>query len=245
MSTAPQFLVSVRNANECESAYFGGADIIDVKEPNNGSLGMADLDVLREIRGRLKSLDPEARLSIALGELSDWFDSDGLLPSAKTRAEQISALGPQYVKLGLTGRAEWRKDWAAVRALPFGPTTWVAVAYADSERASSPRPEEVLAEGLQIGCGVLLIDTFRKDGTSLLDWLDHDRLQALSAKTHDAGMKLALAGKITAQSLPVIGRFTPDIVAVRGAVCDQGVRERGVDQCLVADFRRQLHGGSL
>lgn len=243
MQIAPQFLVSVRSANECEAAYCGGADIIDVKEPNNGPLGIAAPDALREIQVRLKSLAPDARLSIALGELSDWFDSGRLRSSAKTRAEEISSLGPQYLKLGLTGRLDWRDDWAAVRALPFGPATWVAVAYADWERAFSPGPEEVLAEGLRVGCEVLLIDTFRKDGSNLLDWLDQDGLLQLRRETLASKMKLALAGKVTLECLPALREIRPDIVAVRGAVCDQAVRERGVNQCLVANFRRQLHHG--
>ena len=61
MPITPQFLVSIRNANECEAAHFGGADIIDVKEPNNGPLGMADLDALRQIRDRLHSINPDRK----------------------------------------------------------------------------------------------------------------------------------------------------------------------------------------
>ena len=38
----PGLLVSVRSAAEALSALAGGADVIDVKEPNRGSLGAAD-----------------------------------------------------------------------------------------------------------------------------------------------------------------------------------------------------------
>ncbi|MFO0975207.1 MAG: (5-formylfuran-3-yl)methyl phosphate synthase [Planctomycetaceae bacterium] len=240
MSSSPQFLVSVRNANECEAAVFGGADIIDVKEPANGPLGMADGRTLQAIRDRLTTLDTAAPFSIALGEISDWFEGPALRRGADLLAEEICHLNSEYLKLGLTGRAAWREDWAKVRELPFGRVTWVAVAYADFSRCDAPSPEEVLAEGRKTGCGVLLIDTFRKDGSSLLDWMERDRMKRIQIETSAAGMKLALAGKVTTESLPDILEICPDIVAVRGAVCEQGRRERSVDQCLVAGFRREL-----
>ena len=39
-------LVSVRCADEVATAVDGGAEIIDVKEPSHGSLGMATLETL-------------------------------------------------------------------------------------------------------------------------------------------------------------------------------------------------------
>ncbi len=42
--SASSLLVSVRNEVEAEMAIGGGADLIDVKEPANGSLGMASVE---------------------------------------------------------------------------------------------------------------------------------------------------------------------------------------------------------
>ena len=41
-SAAVRLLVSVRNASEARAAINGGADVIDIKEPDHGPLGMAD-----------------------------------------------------------------------------------------------------------------------------------------------------------------------------------------------------------
>ena len=41
-----RLLVSVRNAEEAESALQGGADILDAKEPANGALGKVDATTL-------------------------------------------------------------------------------------------------------------------------------------------------------------------------------------------------------
>ena len=47
---APGLLVSVRSAAEALAALAGGADVIDVKEPNQGSLGAADDDTISGCR---------------------------------------------------------------------------------------------------------------------------------------------------------------------------------------------------
>ena len=45
----PRLLVSVRNADEAIAALAGGAHVIDVKEPERGSLGAADTSAIAEI----------------------------------------------------------------------------------------------------------------------------------------------------------------------------------------------------
>lgn len=240
MSVPSSLLVSVRNADELEAAHFGGADIIDVKEPDHGSLGMAPIDALRSIRERCLQLQVSNPISFALGELSDWFNRVGLHADAASKAIAIGSLQPHFVKLGLTGRKDWRSDWASVRALPFGSVNWVAVAYADFQNAGSPMPEQVLEEACSAGCGVMLIDTFLKDGRGLLDWMTERQLSQIRSATKQAGIQLALAGSLSVATLPVILKAGPEIVAVRGAVCDRGDRRKGVDQCLVAGFRRKM-----
>ena len=65
-----QLLVSVRSADEARSALAGGASIIDVKEPDHGSLGPAPWSVWREVYTAVSTAAP---ISVALGELPDWL----------------------------------------------------------------------------------------------------------------------------------------------------------------------------
>ena len=50
----------------------------------------------------------------------------------------------------------------------------------------------------------------------------------------DRGALLALAGGLTADRLDEIASFKPDIVAVRGAACEDGDRNRDIDPARVA-----------
>ncbi|MCY2963839.1 MAG: hypothetical protein NT069_09370, partial [Planctomycetota bacterium] len=72
LNAPPRLLVSVRSATEARAALEGGCDILDVKEPSRGPLGMADLSVIREIASAAQSLYPTVSLSVALGEARDW-----------------------------------------------------------------------------------------------------------------------------------------------------------------------------
>jgi uncharacterized protein (UPF0264 family) len=116
----------------------------------------------------------------------------------------------------------------------------VAVAYADHDRANAPAPDEVLTAALETNCSVLLIDTFVKDGTSLLHWLNVEQLAGLRKKTSAHGLQLALAGKVTLADLPLLLPLQSDIIAVRGAVCQAGVRTATVCEALVAEFAARL-----
>ena len=62
-----RLLVSVRTAAEAQSALAGGADIIDIKEPNRGPMGQADAAIIQAITATVGS---QAPVSAALGDLN-------------------------------------------------------------------------------------------------------------------------------------------------------------------------------
>jgi len=238
-----QLLVSVRSPQEALAALEGGADIIDVKEPSRGSLGAASLSAIIQITQLVRQARPETWVSAAMGEVADANDPAG----NETSHEFLGQLN--YLKCGLSGlrgqddSVTWKQAWAGVRQRYHSSditTPWVAVSYADWERSRSPTPLEVLAEGARFSAPVLLVDTFQKDNSNLLDWLDDTQLRQLRDATHDVGMKLALAGRITIESIPDICRHSPDIVAIRGAACDQGRRSGTVTAERVRTFRARL-----
>ena len=269
-SGIPRLLVSVRNAEEAVSAIRGGADIIDVKEPAHGSLGRASLESLTAVAKCLRdamadtgrALADPVPLSIALGEVEEWrsvspyFGQGGSVRSiagthgtSDSLCELISQLQPRYLKLGLSSANAasslafaWRNAWIDARCRFEGDHEWVAVVYADYHRANAPTPDEVLDAALETNCSVLLIDTFVKDGTSLLDWLSVEKLAVLRKKSYAHGLQLALAGKVTVLELPLLLPLQPDIIAVRGAVCESGVRTATVCEELVAKFVARLRG---
>ena len=263
-SGSPRLLVSVRDANEALMAVRGGADLVDVKEPDHGSLGRASIEDLRAIadvlkihqqrtgRGRIDTV----LLSIALGEVHEWSESSGInfvqqlkassCQTSDALCEAISELQPGYMKLGLSQviaagvtRAGHRGGHCEGPQV-HGDHRWVAVAYADYKRAHAPVPEDVLAAALETNCSVLLIDTFVKDGTTLLDWMSVQEIASLRKATSAHGLQFAVAGRVTLLELPSLLPMQPDIIAVRGAVCERGERTAAISERLVAEFLERL-----
>ncbi|HEX3152158.1 MAG TPA: (5-formylfuran-3-yl)methyl phosphate synthase [Gemmataceae bacterium] len=209
-------LVSVRSAAEACAAIEGGADLIDIKEPQRGALGAADLSVIEEV---IAEVGERAPVSVALGEWRDW--SRTRLPS-----------GIQYMKLGLAGLTTHEAHAAAqeIRNRP-GPIP-VMVAYADHRRAASPDPAQLIKIAIDLRFSTFLIDTFVKDGTSLVDWLDWRTLVNFRQQLSNANLSLALAGSLSASLIRELRPVEPAWFAVRGAACAGGRMGTVLAECV-------------
>jgi (5-formylfuran-3-yl)methyl phosphate synthase len=226
-----QLLVSVRSASEAAAALRGGAAVIDVKEPAQGSLGRASdgviEDVVRVVAGRLP-------VSAAMGEFVDTF--------ADTLPTCLNSLS--YLKWGLSRYENWEEDiWQNELAILIHhladrqPTARVvAVAYADWQRARAPKPEVVWDFAALNPVGAFLIDTWQKDGSTLLDWLSLDEIEQLRANCRRDGVPMVLAGSLGPAEVRTLLPLRPAWFAVRGAVCQGRRREATIDE----DVVRQL-----
>jgi uncharacterized protein (UPF0264 family) len=217
--------VSVRNATEALCAARGGADIVDFKDPQRGSLGRADNERVHEAVLALRDASTDGGidqpLSIALGELQEL--DDALIQSLRRLPAEVG-----FAKLGLAGlgdRSDWIGRWTETRTrvedAVARPLQWVAVAYADVGEAGAPRVEEVAAAASQTHCAGVLIDTFSKTGGRLLDHFDASSLTTIREQVQQQQMLFAIAGRLRLMDLSQLQEVRPDIVAVRSAVCDQ------------------------
>lgn len=261
----PRLLVSVRDRDEARSAIQGGADIIDVKEPQRGSLGMADPDAIASVLDVVQAEAPGTPVSVALGELVQWpTGAVHSLPAvvrshslpAGSGTDSPPARSWQWVKAGLSETSRdgsltiaWKTRWQqllAELALPSprasrGGRAAVAVCYADGPRCAAPSPDAVVDAAVELGCGAVLLDTCVKDGSHLLDWLPPAELLRIGDRCRAEHLRFALAGRICESQLSELRALQPDIVAVRGAVCEGNDRRARVTRQRVRDFRRALH----
>lgn len=236
--TPPRLLVSVRNVSEALAAIEGGADILDLKDPSRGSLGMAPPQQIAAVAKFLRACYSTVPLSAALGELGDWH-----------RVSDVPQLPTdlRYLKLGLAGmraEAHWQHRWLETRQTFDGIADtefqWIAVAYADWRPANSPPPLDVAAAAIETGCVGVLIDTWQKSGKSLLDWISPEDLHSLMEFVRGHGLMVALAGSLRREHLPAIAPLRPDIVAIRTAACRDEQRDSPIDAADVRDFHAAL-----
>src|SRR5260370_22224060 len=183
-----KLLVSVRSAEEAQAGLDGGASISDVKAPLLGSLGRAPTATIADVITRIAGRVP---VSAALGDLSDH------------RGDSSEALNFQelnYVKWGLAGtNARWKPKLldAARELAAFNPTCLpVAVAYADCQLALAPTPDAILDFVRDYAWPVFLLDTWSKDGSTLLDWLALEELRRFCEVCRKDVIPMARAGPL-------------------------------------------------
>jgi len=232
-----RLLVSVVDVVEAREAYLGGADIVDVKRPSEGSLGACPPRVIKEVREALPS---SVEVSAAIGDFPD------LPGSASLAALGAAVAGAVYVKVGVYGPRT--VDSASkllgevvdsVRGFKQGVKV-VAASYADYARAGCLSPWEVLEAGRRADVDVWMVDTKVKDGSPLLDFLGLEELRGLVEEAHAHGMEAAVAGSLSLGHLDIVKEAGADVVGFRSAACG-GDRVNGrVQRELVEELRRRL-----
>lgn len=227
-------LVSVRSASEASVALAAGVDVIDVKEPNRGSLGAASTETIAEI---VQVAGARLPVSAALGELLAWEPGD---------AARLPA-GLSYAKFGLAGcakEANWPDLWrAATGSLPASVRP-VAVVYADHVAACSPTAEAIIAAAESIGAAAVLVDTFDKRGGNLLSHWTLDQTRWLIDQAQSRKWLSVLAGSLTAAAIARLLPLAPSLIAVRGAACAHN-RTGEVDAARVGQLMRLVNSSGL
>jgi uncharacterized protein (UPF0264 family) len=98
----------------------------------------------------------------------------------------------------------------------------VAVVYADMASPADPALLAFVPIAARAGAVGVLLDTANKRAPGLRALVPPPMLAAWIAKAHDAGLVVALAGKLTADDLVFVRDAGADIAGVRGAACDGG-----------------------
>ncbi len=217
----PGLLVSVRTAAEALTALAGGADVIDVKEPDRGPLGRADDETISAV---VQAVNGRAPVTAAMGELIDLIDA------RKRGDSRCLAPGVSLFKIGMAGcaaLADWRSRWEAGNTLLAASSSSreaqpVAVVYADWRVAQSPRPEDVLTAAIERRCPVLLIDTCSKSAGSLFDHWPAQDLERFLDRSWRQNLAVVLAGSLAGQHIGAAAQLSPDLIAVRAAACEGG-----------------------
>jgi uncharacterized protein (UPF0264 family) len=227
-----RLLVSVVDVTEARAAATAGADIVDVKNPAEGSLGAPSPGVIAAVRAAVPA---EVPVSAAIGDMPD------LPGTAALAALGAAHSGATFVKVGLWGASTEADAVALLRTVrgAVAEAVVVAGAYADARRVPhAPLAPELLPRVARAaGVDVCLLDTAVKDGRGLLDWLSPEALTALVDEAHELGLELALAGALRAEDLPVVCATGADIVGVRSAACAGERRTGSLDPARVRALR--------
>ena len=228
-------MVSVQDLYEAKQALKGGADIVDVKNLQEALVGSAHPNVVKQVRDEVPSAH---HASVTLGVVPDQI---GTVAMAVYAAGVIDATS---VKVGFMVRdygLALESLIACKEALEGSNTKLIGSLFADNllyEGGLDPNLMVKLAK--ESKCDGFLIDTLVKDGRNLFDFIPEERLKEMVLEGKELGMSTALSGHLKMSDIDELSRVNPDIVGVRGAVCQKGDRDSRVHWESVAEFKKEL-----
>lgn len=205
-------------------AAFGGADIIDIKNPDEGPLGASFPWIIRRVR---QVTPTNIEVSCTIGEAPNRPGSIALasLGAAST--------GVNYIKAGLFGLKTAEEAVYLIRnvtqaAKDYNPAIKVVVSgYADAIRVGTVNPMLVPKIAYESKADIAMLDTAIKDGQNLFTFLTKPQIRSFADKAHGYGLKVALAGSLQKEDLPEVYALSADVAGVRGAACTSGDRVNG------------------
>lgn len=231
-----KLLVSPINIEEANICKLGGADIIDVKNTKEGSLGA-------NFPWMIKAVSEIAGIIPVSATIGDFNYKPG---TASLAALGAAVSGAEYIKVGLyniqtreqaldmlTNIVRSVKDYDNNKKV-------VASGYSDYKRINSISPLDLPDIGRDANIDVVMMDTGIKDGHSTFEFLTELELTDFVAKARSLGLQSAIAGTIKFENIPALKRIQPDIIGVRGCVCG-GDRNSVIKKELIERLKYEIN----
>ncbi|MCJ7479044.1 MAG: (5-formylfuran-3-yl)methyl phosphate synthase [Candidatus Nanohaloarchaeota archaeon QJJ-7] len=215
-------LVTVVNPRELETVEESFPDIVDIKNPEEGSLGAPAFGTASKV---MEEIPSSVETSIAVGDVPS-------LPGTVSLAVHgASSLDPDYIKIGLHGPETLEEARKVVQASVDASdgSNLVVAGYADYDRIDSVPVEELPGIAAESGADVVMIDTAVKDGNTLTDHLQVRRIEEFVDEAHDKELLAAVSGSLSVEYVDQLRSTGADIFGVRGSVCSDGKRDTSID----------------
>jgi uncharacterized protein (UPF0264 family) len=227
-----QMLASVTTLQEALIALEAGVDIIDLKNPAEGALGALPLSAIRQI---VVAIDGRKCISTTIGDLP--MQPKVLLQSVK----RVMDTGIDIIKVGFFANNNHLNDdsLACIRALkPVAAkgARLVAVMMADQNPCL-----ELLSDFKRAGFYGVMLDTAKKDGNSLLEYILYENLQKFISDSLGFGLKVGLAGALKLEHISALVKLSPSYLGFRGAICTNLQRNSPISRFKVIEIKELLY----
>jgi uncharacterized protein (UPF0264 family) len=215
-----RLLASVQDEREAQIALEGGADIVDFKDARKGALGTLDP---RIVTGALLRLNGHVLTSATAGDCP--LDPAVIVPAVL----RTGAIGVDYVKIGLLPGPDLT---VCIQALAPPATQYRIVAVFFADRGV---PQEAFVHLRNAGFAGAMLDTYDKRGGGLRHHMSDRALRSFVRSACELELHTGLAGSLTIEDIDALTGLEPDLLGLRGALCEAS--DRG--SALSADRLRQ------
>lgn len=220
----------MRNAREAALALAAGADVVDVKEPTRGGLGRADAQVVQQVVRVAATRRPVTAAAGAWGELA-----------IEPLADWAHTAGAAVIKLGIAGPPNQTAlgRLAALRRIAPPGAMLAPVLLADCWGPAPPSVGQVVQLLDALATEWVIIDTNNKNAGNLFAYWRAAPLGQLIRSLQSRGVGVGLAGGLRGPAIDTAHTLAPDVIGVRGAVCDHG-RQGNLSPGAIVSLTKQL-----
>ena len=215
--TKSSLLISVKNIEEIKKVR-KYADIIDLKNPNDGALGAWKINQLIKVTNIYQN---KICLSATLGNI---YNNEIIFKELF----KFDKIGLEYIKIGIFHDSinELEKFLNSLKYKKIQ-TKLVAVFFAENKKIISYLKKNI---GIFTNSkfNILLIDTLNKKSEGLLEIYTLEFLKSLVMSAKKNKIKIGLSGKIKKDQVLKLLNFNPSIIGLRSAVCEKFERHQEI-----------------
>jgi uncharacterized protein (UPF0264 family) len=231
-----QLLISVTSIKEAQVALECGADIIDLKDPEQGALGALPLARISEIVTFIneKSGLESIAISATIGDLP--MDPDLLLRHVLA----LSQTRVDIIKIGFfrhhdSELTDSQSCLDALMSIASSGVKLVAVLFVEDAY-----PASLVTAIKNAGFYGVMLDTADKNSTTFLDYFTADEVKAIAKNVQAHGLLFGLAGSLNLQHVRLLGEIAPDYIGFRGGVCINHQRKSKLDPEKIRAIRKAI-----
>lgn len=223
-------LASVSNLNEAQIALEENVDIIDLKDPAQGTLGAVTTEVALDI---VELVSGQCLVSATIGDL----------PMQATLIGQaiftMASTGVDIIKVGvfddLTDEVMASLKEQAINGVKGfnGQQFTIVIVFFVDKGLDLDKISDLAKAGIR---GVML-DTADKTKGNLRTHMQDKELQSFVMQAKSYGLLAGLAGSLRASDIAPLLEMEPDYLGFRGALCQDNCRIQRIDSSAVRKIR--------
>ena len=220
-------LASVRNLEEANLVFNGGADIIDLKEPNFGALGAAPTKIIHQV---VDELWEKCVVSATIGDMP----ADAL--AIENKILKIAESGVDYVKVGMFSERHIDSCLPKLVHCANKGIAIIAVFFADMDL----NIDLVLHAAHKAHFKGVMLDTARKENGNLLKHKNILQLEYFVNRAKQLNLITGLAGSLKIEDVPTILKASPDYIGFRTALCSENQRTKQLHHNAIEKVRNSI-----
>ena len=213
-----KLLVSIRSIEEVKVVNGLNIDIIDLKEPQNGPIGMLDFIDIKKIVVALRD-------NKFCGKISTTFElSDGNLSRNEiAKIEDLGSVGLDYIKIGVSADGntsenlkQFTESLSKIKHLVLENKLILVLMITD--KYSFKFVKSISPSMVKKFSGIM-IDTLDKENGSVFDIVNLTELKIIKEFALENNVDFGIAGSLDVSHTSLINQLQPNWAGYRGGVC--------------------------